>query len=79
MARAPSCDGFRRYGDGSPDFAFYRLRAGRLRRAARADLWRRVRRRTARALASAVSAALRRLRRSGVDAPGARAPYPKPT
>lgn len=77
MAQAPSCDGFRRDGDGSPDFAFYRLRAGRLRRAARADLWRRVRRRTACALASAVSAALRTPRRSGADAPGARALRPK--
>jgi hypothetical protein len=58
MAGAAISGGFRRNGDGSPDIAFYRRRARRLRRAARAGLWRGVRRRTAGALARALSAAL---------------------
>lgn len=72
MAGAAGGSGFRRNGDGSPDIAFYRRRAGRLRRAARAALWRSVRRRTAGVLARALSAALQTSRRRpGADVPGA--------
>jgi hypothetical protein len=80
MAGAAGSGGFHRGGGGPPDIAFHRRRALRLRRAARAALWRSVRRRTAGALAPALSAALRTLRRSVADGPGARpAPEGDPT
>ena len=79
MAGATSSNGFRRGGDGSPDFAFYRRRAVRLRRAARAGLWRRVRQRTAGPLAFALTAAPRLPRFAGADTPGACASHPEET
>lgn len=77
MDGAAGSGGFRRNGDGSPDIAFYRRRAARLRRAARAALWRGVRRRTAEALARALSAAPATLGRPAADAPGACATHPR--
>jgi len=77
MGGSASIGGFRRHRDGSPDIAFHRRRAGRLRRAARAKAWRSVRQRAVGAVVRAVSVVFPPNRRSGGTAPGACAPRMK--
>lgn len=77
MGGSASIGGFRRDGDGSPDIAFYRRRAARLRRAARVTLWRSVRRRTARAVVRPLWAALALVGRADGTVPASPAPRMK--